>query len=70
MLIKAKDAVLSPSQDIAPASILVDRATGKIVDIGRGNADISTPIPEGVEICELKDNQVLVPGLIDAHGMY
>jgi hypothetical protein len=29
-----------------------------------------TAIPQDVEVCELKDNQVLIPGLVDAHGMY
>jgi len=70
LLIKANAAILSPSQESAPASILVDRTTGKIIEIATGNAEMLTAIPQDVEVCELKDNQVLIPGLVDAHGMY
>jgi allantoinase len=69
LLIKANSAVLSPSQDKAPASVLVDKSTGKIIDIAIGDAELSTALSDDVEVCELKDNQVLIPGLVDAHGM-
>ncbi|KAG2176161.1 hypothetical protein INT43_005394 [Umbelopsis isabellina] len=67
LLVKANSAVLSPTHENAPAQILVDKSTGKIVDVAVGNAELSSAIPENVEIIELKDNQLLVPGLVDAH---
>lgn len=70
LLVKANSAVLSPSHEKAPAQILVDKSTGKIVDVAVGNAELSSAIPEDVEIIELKENQLLVPGLVDAHGKY
>jgi imidazolonepropionase-like amidohydrolase len=68
LLVKANASVLSPTHDNTPAQILVDKSTGKIVDVALGNAELATAIPENVEIIELKDNQLLVPGLVDAHG--
>ncbi|KAI8576197.1 hypothetical protein K450DRAFT_258069 [Umbelopsis ramanniana AG] len=67
LLIKASSAVLSPSQDKAPASVLVDKSTGKIIEIAIGDAELSTAMSDDVEVCELNDNQVLIPGLVDAH---
>lgn len=64
LVIKASKALLSSDSEVAPASVLVDRSTGKIVKVVQGQ-DLQQ---EGAEVLELSSSQVLFPGLLDAHG--
>lgn len=63
LLIKAKKAVLSAKHETAPIQVLVDVTTGKIINIGE-----SIEASETAQVIELNDDQVLMPGLVDAHG--
>ncbi|KAI9306360.1 allantoinase [Cunninghamella echinulata] len=62
LLIKAKKAVLSAKHETAPIQVLVDVTTGKIINIGE-----SIEASETAQVIELNDDQVLMPGLVDAH---
>ncbi|KAL0092540.1 allantoinase [Phycomyces blakesleeanus] len=68
LLVKAQKAVLSPSHDISPASVLVDRTTGKVIEVTTGNKALVTQTdPTKTEVMVLSKDQVLIPGLLDAH---
>ena len=69
LLVKAQKAILSPQHTEAPAEVLIDQHTGKIVKIATGDNKINTPTTEDkVEVITLDESQLLMPGLIDAHG--
>lgn len=65
LVIKASKALLSSDSQVAPASVLVDRSTGKIVKVVQGQEELQQ---EDAEVLELSPSQVLFPGLLDAHG--
>ena len=64
LVIKAEKALVSSDSQVAPASVLVDRSTGKIVKVVQGQ-ELEQ---EDAEVLELSSSQVLFPGLLDAHG--
>ena len=68
LLVKAQKAVLSSENNVAPATVLVDRTTGKITQVATGNDTITAK--DDMDVIELQDDQVLIPGLVDAHGKY
>jgi allantoinase len=69
LLVKAQNAILSAKHTQAPAEVLIDHSTGKIVEIALENKKCTTVVSEGdLEVIELEDNQLLMPGLVDAHG--
>ena len=68
LLVKAQKAVLSSENSVAPAAVLVDRTTGKITQVATGNDTIT--VKDDMDVIELQDDQVLIPGLVDAHGKY
>jgi allantoinase len=69
LLVKAQNAILSPKHTQAPAEVLIDQSTGKIVEIALENKKCTTTVSEGdLEVIQLEDNQLLMPGLVDAHG--
>lgn len=69
LLVKAQNAILSAEYTQAPAEVLIDQSTGKIVEIALDSNKCSTVVSEGdLEIIELEENQLLMPGLVDAHG--
>ena len=68
LLVKAQKAVLSSENDMAPATVLVDRTTGKITQVATDNETIK--VKDDMDVIELQDDQVLIPGLVDAHGKY
>lgn len=71
LLVKAQNAILSPKHTQAPAEILIDQTTGKIVEIALDNNKCKTVVnEENVEVITLDDNQLLMPGLVDAHGKF
>lgn len=65
LVIKTSKALLSSDSQVAPASVLVDRSTGKIVKVVQGQEELQQ---EDAEVLELSPSQVLFPGLLDAHG--
>ena len=65
LIITAKNIVLSPSTPPAFLSILVDRDTGKVVQIEKDRAKLNAP---GAEVWALDDDVVVMPGVVDAHG--
>ncbi|KAG0173127.1 hypothetical protein DFQ28_011584 [Apophysomyces sp. BC1034] len=67
LLIKAKQAVLSPHHTTSPASVLVDRHTGKVVQVNDNPSLVTFVHEQDLEILELTEDQVLMPGLVDAH---
>lgn len=68
LLVKAPRAVLSADDSqVCAASVLVDRETGKIVKVATGTDTVSD-IRQDVEEMQLNNDQVLFPGLVDAHG--
>lgn len=69
LLVKAQNAILSPQHTQGPAEVLIDQRTGKIVEIALGNNKCTTAVnEESLEVITLEDNQLLMPGLVDAHG--
>ncbi|KAI9484055.1 MAG: allantoinase [Benjaminiella poitrasii] len=68
LLVKARNAILSPNHTQGPAEVLIDRNNGKIVKVMLQDQYDTTSINENdLEIIELKDDQILMPGLVDAH---
>lgn len=67
LLIKAEKAVLSPETKPGPAVVLVDRTTGKIEQVATG-PDAKVDDKQDVQVVELANGQVLMAGLVDAHG--
>ncbi|KAI9247226.1 hypothetical protein BY458DRAFT_551142 [Sporodiniella umbellata] len=65
LLVKAPNAILSCKHDLCEAQIVIDRQTGKIVEVAQGSERISEY--EDLEILQLELGQLLMPGLIDAH---
>lgn len=71
LLVKAQKAILNSQHTQTPAQVLVDRSTGKVVEIALENQDLQTKLnDQQVEIIELEQDQVLMPGLLDAHGEF
>lgn len=68
LLVKAKKAILSPSHSESPIQVLIDQDSGKIIEIAN---ECTTVVNQDLlQVIELDDNQVLMPGLVDAHGKY
>ncbi|KAI8384071.1 allantoinase [Blakeslea trispora] len=68
LLIKAPAAILSPEHKQAPAEVLIDETTGKIVEIALdGNKCISVANETEIKVIQLDRDQLLMPGLVDAH---
>ncbi|KAI7903532.1 allantoinase [Cokeromyces recurvatus] len=68
LLIKAPNAILSPLHTQGSAQVLVDKTTGKIIEIALGNRQcISSLVDIDTEIIELNHDQLLMSGLVDAH---
>jgi adenine deaminase len=67
LLVKAQNAILSFKHDKGPAEVLIDRETGKIVEVALGHKTCEVQESQ-VEIIQLEEDQVLMPGLVDAHG--
>ncbi|KAI8145231.1 allantoinase [Fennellomyces sp. T-0311] len=65
LLVKAQKAILSSQDNACTASVLVDRTTGKIAQVATGNGTIA--VTDDTEVIELENDQVLIPGLVDAH---
>lgn len=66
LCVKAQHAILSADHE-RQATILIDRLTGKIIEVTTG--DIKSKVEQiDVETIELEEGQVLMPGLVDAHG--
>ena len=69
LLVKAQNAILSSQHTQAPAEVLINQTTGKIVEIALDNKKCTTVVSEdNLEVIQLDDNQLLMPGLVDAHG--
>ncbi|KAG2233302.1 allantoinase [Thamnidium elegans] len=65
LLVKAKKAILSPSHSESPIQVLIDQYSGKVIEIAN---ECTTVISQDLlQVIELDDNQVLMPGLVDAH---
>ncbi|KAI8080056.1 uncharacterized protein BX664DRAFT_380849 [Halteromyces radiatus] len=62
LLVKAEKAILSPQHATAPTQVLIDQTTGKIIQIGQ-----AIDIPKDTQILTLDNDQLLMPGLVDAH---
>ncbi|ORX43568.1 allantoinase [Hesseltinella vesiculosa] len=63
LLIKANKSILSAQSQELPIEVLVDKQTGRIQQVGT-----SIDRPQGdIEEIVLEDDQVLMPGLVDAH---
>lgn len=68
LLVKAKKAILSPSHSESPIQVLIDQDSGKIVEIAN---ECKTVVSQDLlQVIVLDDNQVLMPGFVDAHGNY
>ncbi|KAI8078043.1 allantoinase [Gilbertella persicaria] len=68
LLIKAQKAILSPQHQQAPVEVLVDQTTGKIIEIALDGKTCTTVIEANqTEVIQLKQDQLLMPGLVDAH---
>ncbi|KAI8064599.1 allantoinase [Gongronella butleri] len=63
LLIKANKSVLSPSSQEAPVQVLVNKQTGRIEQVGASVTCSEVQVEELV----LADDQVLMPGIVDAH---
>jgi allantoinase len=71
LLVKAQNAILSPNHTQGPAEILIDSSTGKVVEIALNSQKVTTTInEENLEVIQIEDNQLLMPGLVDAHGKF
>lgn len=71
LLVKAQKAILSPRHTQGPVQVLIDQNTGKVIEIAVDNKQCKTIVSQdAVEIIELDDDQLLMPGLVDAHGKY
>lgn len=69
LLVKAQNAILSSQHAQAPAEVLINQTTGKIVEIALDNKKCTTVVSEdNLQVIQLDDNQLLMPGLVDAHG--
>lgn len=69
LLVKAQQAILSPKHTQGPAQVLIDQNTGKIVEIAIEDKQCTTIVDQdALEVIELDNNQLLMPGLVDAHG--
>lgn len=69
LLVKAQNAILSSQHAQAPAEVLINQTTGKIVEIALDNKKCATVVSEdNLQVIQLDDNQLLMPGLVDAHG--
>ncbi|KAL9539445.1 hypothetical protein MBANPS3_010251 [Mucor bainieri] len=68
LLVKAPKAILSSQHSQAPAEVLINQTTGKIVEIALDNKKCATAVNEDqLEVIQLEDDQLLMPGLVDAH---
>lgn len=68
LLVKAQNAILSPQHTQGPAEVLIDQVSGKIVEIAQGSNKCTTTVnEESLEVITLEENQLLMPGLVDAH---
>lgn len=69
LLVKAQNAILNAQHTQAPAQVLIDRSTGKVIEVVLENKTLETKVNEqDLEVIELEQDQVLMPGLLDAHG--
>lgn len=69
LLVKAPKAILSSQHSQAPAEVLINQTTGKIVEIALDNKKCTAVVSEDhLEVIQLDDDQLLMPGLVDAHG--
>ncbi|RUS30779.1 hypothetical protein BC938DRAFT_478974 [Jimgerdemannia flammicorona] len=66
LLIIANKVVLSPETPASPRVILVDKDTGKVLQIKKDRNEIST-IEGDLELLALDDDVVVMPGVVDAH---
>ncbi|KAI8993476.1 allantoinase [Pilobolus umbonatus] len=68
VLIKAHRGILSPFHEISPVSIFIDRSTGKIVNmLDKVECNMGMISSDEIEIIQLEEDQLVMPGLIDAH---
>ncbi|KAF7726727.1 hypothetical protein EC973_008501 [Apophysomyces ossiformis] len=67
LLVNAKNAILSAQHSSAPASILIDRLTGKVAQVGDSPSSLHSIPEQDLEVMDLSEDQVLMPGLVDAH---
>ncbi|KAI8990895.1 allantoinase [Mycotypha africana] len=68
LLIRAGNAILSDKHEQIPAEVLVDKSSGKIVEIAVNGQQCATKVnEEDLEVITLEEDQVLMPGLVDAH---
>ncbi|KAI7882798.1 allantoinase [Mucor mucedo] len=68
LLVKAQQAILSPKHIQGPAQVLIDQNTGKVVEIAIDNKQCTTIVDQNaLEVIELDNDQLLMPGLVDAH---
>ncbi|KAI7863594.1 allantoinase [Spinellus fusiger] len=67
LIIKADRAILSPLHEISPASVLIDRSTGKIVQVATDKPLVHSVHPSQIETIVLEPDQMLIPGLVDSH---
>lgn len=68
LLVKAQKAILSPNHTEQPVQVLIDQEAGKIIEIAVEKECKTVVSQDVLEVIELDDNQVLMPGLVDAHG--
>jgi allantoinase len=66
MLAVRSSKVVLPNQGIGPATILIDTATGKIVDVHAGSASVGGVEEKVQEVIDYGD-LVIMPGLVDSH---
>lgn len=67
LLVKASKAILSPQHTTSATQVLIDQDSGKIVQIGD---KIESPKDASVQVLTLEHDQLLMPGLVDAHGKF
>ncbi|OBZ83602.1 Allantoinase [Choanephora cucurbitarum] len=68
LLVKAPRAILSPEHKETAAEILIDKTTGKIVEVALDGEKCNMIVNEAeLEVIQLDQNQLLMPGLVDAH---
>lgn len=71
LLVKAQQAILSPEHAQGPAQVLIDQNTGKVVEIAVGDKQCTTFVDQdAIEVIELDSDQLLMAGLVDAHGKH
>lgn len=71
LLVKAQNAILSPYVPQGPAQVLINQTTGKIIEVAINNEECTTIVSQDVlDVIELDNEQLLMPGLVDAHGKY